>query len=99
MRRARHCNSVPTRHPASQFAFASTPSTLGALLQVGERIFFEEGQTEPATENRVQKKKLWEAIQEGLITTEELMVTFKGTPMMTSAGPVTTATLKKATIS
>jgi hypothetical protein len=94
----RHCDVVPTRQPA-WLLLTCALTKFGKLVQIGERIFFEEGQPEPAAENRVQKKKLWEAVQAGLITTGELMATFKGTPMMTSAGPVTTATLKEATIS
>lgn len=69
-------------------------------MQPGERISFEENQPEPAKENRVQKKKLWEAVQPDLKTTDDLVATFKGEhPMMTSAGPVTTKSLKGARIS
>jgi methionyl-tRNA synthetase len=68
-------------------------------LQVGERIYFEEDQPEPAKENRVQKKKLWEAVQPDLQTTPDLIVTYRDFPMMTSAGPVTTGSLRNATIS
>eukprot|EP00892_Ulva_mutabilis_P008421 jgi/Ulvmu1/5951/UM026_0073.1 len=66
---------------------------------VGERVWFEENQPEPAKENRVQKKKLWEAVQPDLKTTDDLTATYKGTPMMTSAGAVSTASLKGANIS
>lgn len=69
------------------------------FLQVGERVWFEENQPEPAKENRVQKKKLWEGVQPELKTTDELVATYKGIPMMTSAGPVVTASLKGANIS
>lgn len=72
---------------------------MGLCAQVGERIFFEEGQPEPAKENRVQKKKLWEAVQPELKTTDDLTATYKGIPMMTSAGPVTAPSLKGARIS
>jgi aminoacyl tRNA synthase complex-interacting multifunctional protein 1 len=72
---------------------------LPARLQPGERVSFEENQPEPAKENRVQKKKLWEAVQPMLKTTDDLVATFKGIPMMTSAGPVTTKSLKGANIS
>lgn len=69
-------------------------------MQAGERIKFQEDQPEPARENRVQKKKLWEKVQPELKTTDDLVATFKGEhPMMTSAGPVTTKSLKGANIS
>ena len=68
-------------------------------VQVGERIFFEDNQPEPAKENRVQKKKLWEAVQPALKTSDDLVATFQGIPMMTSAGAVTTASLKGCSIS
>lgn len=66
---------------------------------MGERIFFDEEQGEPAKENRVQKKKLWEKVQAGLQTGDDLVASCQGVPMMTSAGPVTTASLKGCSIS
>lgn len=79
----------------------SEPDAHSTLLcvQPGERVTFEENQPEPAKENRVQKKKLWEAVQPELKTSDELVATFKGIPMMTSAGAVTTKSLKGARIS
>ena len=68
-------------------------------VQVGERIYFEEGQPEPAKENRVQKKKLWEGVQPELKTLDDLTAAFKDVPMMTSAGAVTAPSLKGARIS
>lgn len=47
----------------------------------------------------MQKKKLWEAVQPDLKTTDDLTATYKGIPMMTSAGAVSTASLKGANIS
>jgi len=67
--------------------------------QVGERVWFEDNQPEPAKENRVQKKKLWEGVQPELKTTDDLVATYKGIPMMTSAGAVVTPSLKGANIS
>lgn len=69
-------------------------------VQAGERISFEENQPEPAKENRVQKKKLWEKVQPELKTTDNLVATYlEEHPMMTSAGAVTTKSLKGARIS
>lgn len=48
---------------------------------------------------RVQKKKLWEAVQPLLKTNGDKLATFKGLVMTSSAGPVTTATLSNASIS
>lgn len=47
---------------------------------------------------RVQKKKLWEAVQPLLKTDGAKVATFKGRAMTTSAGPVTAATLTNASI-
>jgi hypothetical protein len=68
-------------------------------LQIGERLWFEENQPEPAKENRVQKKKLWEAVQPGLETSEDRTVTFEGVSMMSSAGPVKAPSLVAARVS
>eukprot|EP01025_Chloroclados_australasicus_P038023 TRINITY_DN3892_c1_g2_i1.p1 TRINITY_DN3892_c1_g2~~TRINITY_DN3892_c1_g2_i1.p1 ORF type:complete len:228 (-),score=21.85 TRINITY_DN3892_c1_g2_i1:270-953(-) len=67
--------------------------------EIGERIFFEEGQPKPETENRVQKKKLWEQIQPELKTTSDLVAVYKDVPMMTSVGPVKSPSLAAANIS
>lgn len=56
-------------------------------------------QAAPAEANRVQKKKLWEAVQPDLKTSAERVAGYKRAPMMTSAGPVTAATLGGANIS
>ena len=37
---------------------------------------------------RVQKKKIWEAVQPELRTTAEGVASYKDLPMLTSAGPV-----------
>lgn len=56
-------------------------------------------QPAPAEANRVQKKKLWEAVQPDLKTSADKMAGFKGATMMTSAGPITAQTLAAANIS
>lgn len=55
-------------------------------------------QAAAAEPNRVQKKKLWEAVQPLLKTDAAATATFGGKPMLTSAGPVTTASLTGASI-
>lgn len=55
-------------------------------------------QSAPAEANRVQKKKLWEAVQPDLKTSEDCVAGYKGQPMNTSAGPVTAKSLAKANI-
>lgn len=52
-----------------------------------------------AKENAVQKKKMWEEVQPNLRTTSEKLAAFKDQIMMTSQGPVTTATLADGNIS
>ncbi|GBF97673.1 aminoacyl tRNA synthase complex-interacting multifunctional [Raphidocelis subcapitata] len=66
----------------------------------GERVWFgeEREQPAPAEPNAVQKKKHWEAAQPALATDAGRVVTFRGRPMRTSAGPVTAATLARARI-
>lgn len=56
-------------------------------------------QPAPAEANRVQKKKLWEAVQPDLKTSADKVAGYKGSVMMTSAGPVTAKTLAAANIS
>eukprot|EP00887_Chlorella_sp_A99_P006267 scaffold3.g6267.t1 len=80
---------------------AVEPLAPPAGAAVGERCFFGEGgegQAEPANPNQVQKKKMWEAVQPLLRTRDDGVAAFDGTPMLTSAGPVTAATLTGATI-
>ena len=47
---------------------------------------------------RVQKKKLWEAVQPELNTSDACVVQYQDKAMLTSAGPVTVASLIKATV-
>ncbi|KAG9447425.1 hypothetical protein H6P81_013553 [Aristolochia fimbriata] len=70
----------------------------------GERIWFgseeeKEKQSDAATPNQVQKKKIWEAVQAHLKTTESCMATLGIHPMRTSAGVVVCKSLKNANIS
>lgn len=69
---------------------------------IGERVFFgEDGsqQDDPAAPNQLQKKKYWESCQPCLKTDTNCVANFKGKPMLTSAGPVTSKTLRNANIS
>jgi hypothetical protein len=52
-----------------------------------------------AEANRVQKKKLWEAVQPDLKTSGDRVAGYKGATMNTSVGPVTAKTLATANIS
>jgi aminoacyl tRNA synthase complex-interacting multifunctional protein 1 len=68
---------------------------------IGERVRFgesDEPQAEPQTPNQLQKKKTWEELQPLLVTDDACVATYKGVPMMTSAGAVKCATLTKANI-
>ena len=69
--------------------------------QVGERIKFgswEAEQSEPHTENQMKKKKTFEKVQPDLCTTEDCVASYKDLHMVTSAGPVTCASIAKGTI-
>ena len=68
---------------------------------VGERVRFgdsDEPQAEPQTPNQIQKKKTWEELQPLLRTNDACVPTYKGAPMMTSAGAVACATLVDASV-
>mmetsp|Transcript_25133 Transcript_25133/g.42037 ORF Transcript_25133/g.42037 Transcript_25133/m.42037 type:complete len:254 (-) Transcript_25133:175-936(-) len=69
---------------------------------VGERIKFgswDAVQTPPDAPNRVQKKKVFEAVQPDFNTTDEMVCRYKDLDMCTSTGVVTVASLKGASIS
>lgn len=77
------------------------PLTPPQGAQPGERVWFGEGnenQAAPAEPNRVQKKKIWEAVQPLLKTDTDKVATFKGRKMLTKAGPVLATTLVNANI-
>ncbi|KAJ1703997.1 hypothetical protein LUZ63_003776 [Rhynchospora breviuscula] len=70
----------------------------------GERIWFgsedeKHKQSDAATPNHVQKKKIWESVQPHLKTTEACVAVLGSLPMRTSAGEVTCQSLKNARIS
>ena len=48
---------------------------------------------------QVQKKKIWEELQPMLLTDNSRVAGCNGVPMLTTAGPVTAATLTAARIS
>lgn len=70
----------------------------------GERIWFgsqddKEKQPDAATANQIQKKKIWEMVQPHLKTDASRTAVLGPHPMRTSAGLVTTTSLKHANIS
>lgn len=70
----------------------------------GERIWFgseedKDKQTEAATPNQVQKKKIWESVQPHLKTTDEGVAVLGNHPMRTQAGVITCRSLNNANIS
>lgn len=54
--------------------------------QVGERVFVDGFEGEPASENQIVKKKMLDAIFPDLKTNDEGVATYKGVPLSTSAG-------------
>jgi methionine--tRNA ligase beta chain len=54
---------------------------------VGERVMVDGFDGEPATENQVIKKKMLDAIFPDLQTNADGIATYKGVPLLTSAGP------------
>lgn len=70
----------------------------------GERIWFgleeeSNGQSDAASPNQVQKKKLWETVQPHLKTSNNCVAMFGEVPMRTSSGLVSCRSLKNANIS
>ncbi|KAL0905185.1 hypothetical protein M5K25_027372 [Dendrobium thyrsiflorum] len=70
----------------------------------GERIWFgseedKDKQSDAATPNQVQKKKIWELVQPHLKTTDECVAVLGVLPMRTSAGLITCRSLKNSNIS
>jgi len=59
---------------------------------IGERIFVEGFPGEPSTENQVGKKKMLDKIFPELKTDKDGVATYKGSPLMTSAGVCKTLT-------
>lgn len=70
----------------------------------GERVWFgsedeKSLQSEPATGNQVQKKKIWESVQPHLKTTDNCVAVLGEQPMRTSAGMVFCKSLQGARVS
>jgi hypothetical protein len=70
-----------------------------ADAKVGERVTVE-GVTmaEPAAPNVVVKKKIFEAVAEGLKVDDALCAVFHGKKLLTTAGPLTVPTAKGGSI-
>ncbi|CAL5033971.1 unnamed protein product [Urochloa decumbens] len=70
----------------------------------GERVWFgseeeKDSQSDPASPNQVQKKKIWESVQPHLKTTDNCIAVLGEHPMRTSAGPVFCKSLQGARVS
>jgi aminoacyl tRNA synthase complex-interacting multifunctional protein 1 len=70
-----------------------------ADARVGERITVSGYEGEPATENQVIKKKILEAVFPDLKTDDNGLASYKGQPLMTSAGPCLPTEFPNASIS
>jgi tRNA-binding EMAP/Myf-like protein len=55
-------------------------------------------QSKPLEPNQLAKKKVWEELAPGMRTGEDRTATYRGVPMLTSAGPVVAASLGSARI-
>jgi aminoacyl tRNA synthase complex-interacting multifunctional protein 1 len=65
---------------------------------VGERITVQGYVGEPATENQVLKKKILDSVFPHLKTNNDCVATYKGVPLMTTAGPCKAASLTNSPI-
>ncbi|CAN6227587.1 unnamed protein product [Urochloa humidicola] len=70
----------------------------------GERVWFgseeeKDRQSDPASPNQIQKKKIWESVQPHLKTTDNCIAVLSEHPMRTSAGPVFCKSLQGARVS
>lgn len=65
---------------------------------IGERVMFDGCPGEPFAPNQIAKKKVWEAVAPDLATGDDKVAKYKALPFTTSAGTVTSKTLKKAAI-
>ncbi|CAO2041892.1 unnamed protein product [Urochloa humidicola] len=70
----------------------------------GERVWFgseeeKDRQSDPASPNQIQKKKIWESVQPHLKTTDDCIAVLSEHPMRTSAGPVFCKSLQGARVS
>ncbi len=55
-------------------------------------------QAKPLEPNQLAKKKVWEELAPGMRTAEDCTATYRGVPMLTSAGPVVAGSLGGARI-
>uniref|UniRef100_A0A7S1UFX4 tRNA-binding domain-containing protein n=1 Tax=Phaeomonas parva TaxID=124430 RepID=A0A7S1UFX4_9STRA len=69
-----------------------------AEAEIGERVFVEGMEGEPFSPNQVKKKKAWENVSPNLKVIDGT-ATFKGEPIMTTAGACTTPTVTEGRIS
>ena len=69
-----------------------------AECAVGERVVFDGHPGEPLAPNVIAKKKVWEAVQPHLSTSDDKVALYKDLPFSTAHGPCTVATLKGGTI-
>eukprot|EP00040_Diaphanoeca_grandis_P038824 m.257445 g.257445 ORF g.257445 m.257445 type:complete len:561 (-) comp35310_c0_seq1:133-1815(-) len=73
-----------------------------AGVVVGERVFVEgfEGDADAVIKPGSSKKgpSIWETVQPDLATTDGCVATYKGSPIMTSKGPVTVSSAKSSVI-
>ncbi|POM65412.1 Methionine-tRNA ligase [Phytophthora palmivora] len=70
-----------------------------AEAKVGERVTIASESGEPLSAAQVKKQKVLEKVSPDFLTNDNLVATYKGEQIMTSAGPCTVKSLKKAFIS
>lgn len=70
-----------------------------ADAKLGERVTIASESGEPLSAAQVKKQKVLEKVSPCFLTDENCVATYKGEPIMTSAGPCTAKSLKKAYIS
>ena len=92
--------SAPTEDglQATRGLLAYAHHTRGERLCFGDFVAGEDMQ-EPDGPNKIQKKKIWEKVSEDLKTDADGGAAWGDLPMVSSAGQVTSATLKNANIS
>ncbi|KAG2759571.1 hypothetical protein JG687_00004930 [Phytophthora cactorum] len=70
-----------------------------ADAKVGERVTIASESGEPLSAAQIKKQKVLEKVSPDFVTDESCVATYKGEQIMTSAGPCTVKSLKKAFIS
>lgn len=66
---------------------------------MGERVTVASESGEPVSAAQVKKQKVLEKVSPDFLTDDKCVATYKGEPIMTSAGPCTAKSLVKAFIS